>query len=270
MKAVELEHVSFAYPGGFVAVEDVSMSFETGESVAIIGQNGAGKTTTVKMMNNLYQPTSGTVYVNGEDTRKFTTAQVARKVGYVFQNPDDQIFQSMVENEVAYGSKVNGVPKEEAEKWFQLAVQLTGLEGELQTNPYNLPLSIRKFVTIASVIALNPDTIILDEPTAGQDLIGLQRLSDMIRTLRGMGKTIITITHDMDFVIENFERVIVMANKRKVADGNVKEVFWDRDSMEKAALKQPSVCALAERLNLGGEITTEDELVAAVRERRSK
>ncbi len=267
MKSVELVNVSFAYPNGFVAVEDVSMSFEAGESVAIIGQNGAGKTTTVKMMNNLYQPTSGTVFVSGEDTKRFTTAQVARKVGYVFQNPDDQIFQSEVQKEVAYSSKVNKVPKDVAQKWFDFAIELTGLGNQLDENPYNLPLSIRKFVTIASVIALNPDVVILDEPTAGQDLMGINLLSHAIKALKDLGKTVITITHDMDFVTDNFERVIVMANKKKIADGSVKSVFWDASVMEKAALKQPSICALASKLHLPGGIITEDEFIETIKDR---
>jgi energy-coupling factor transport system ATP-binding protein len=267
MKAIELIDVSFAYPGGFVAVEGLNMAFEKGESVAIIGQNGAGKTTTVKMMNNLYQPTTGAVLVNGESTRCFTTAQVARKVGYVFQNPDDQIFQSEVGKEVAYSSKVNKVPPDEAKKWFDIAIELTGLGAALDENPYNLPLSVRKFVTIASVIALNPEVVILDEPTAGQDLMGLRLLANAIRTLKGFGKTVITITHDMDFVVENFERVIVMANKRKVADGNVKDIFWNAETMERSALKQPAICALAGKLNLDGDIITDDELIQAIKER---
>lgn len=265
MKAIEMVNVSFRYPNGFLAVEDVSMSFETGEAAAIIGQNGAGKTTTVKMMNNLYRPTSGTVLVKGKDTKNFTTAQISKNVGYVFQNPDDQIFQSNIEKEIKYTLKANNVPEEEGNKWFELAVGLTGLRDFLGHNPYNMPLSIRKFITIASVIAYNPDVIIMDEPTAGQDLVGLKRLAEIIHTLKGLGKTIITITHDMEFVLENFDRVVVMANKRKVADGTVKEVFWNFEVMEKAALKPPAICELAARAGLPGNITSEEELIEALK-----
>ncbi|WRS28856.1 ABC transporter ATP-binding protein [Oscillospiraceae bacterium MB08-C2-2] len=267
MKVIELQDVSFAYPGGFVAVEQVNMSFEAGESVAIIGQNGAGKTTTVKMMNNLYQPTSGTVLVNGKDTREFTTAQIARKVGYVFQNPDDQLFQSSVEAEITYAPRANKIPEQESKKWIDLATELCDLKDELHTNPYNLPLSVRKFVTIACVIAMNPDVIILDEPTAGQDLHGLSLLAQMIRRLRDLGKTVITITHDMDFVIDNFERVIVMANKHVVRDGDVRELFWDHAVMEAAALKQPPICRLAWELNLGKGIVNQQQLLEALNKR---
>lgn len=270
MKVIELQNVSFSYPNGFTAVEDVSMDFEQGEAVAIIGQNGAGKTTTVKLMNNLYQPTKGTVLVKGEDTKKFTTAQVAKKVGYVFQNPDDQIFQSEVQKEIRYAAKANKIPEKEAKQWFDIGVSLTGLQDSLEENPYNLPLSIRKFVTIASVIAFNPEVIILDEPTAGQDLKGLELLSRLIREIRSMGKTVITITHDMDFVIENFERVIVMANKKKIADGNLKDIFWNKQVLEEAALKQPAICAMASKLGFEDYIITEEELLQAILKRSAQ
>lgn len=266
MNAIELVHASYKYPNGFLAVDDVSMSFKKGESVAIIGQNGAGKTTTVKMMNNLYKPTSGTVLVNDEDTKNFTTAQISKYVGYVFQNPDDQIFQSNIEKEIKYTLKANNVPEEKANKWFKLAVDLTGLKDYLELNPYNMPLSTRKFITIASVIAYNPDVIIMDEPTAGQDSFGLKCLSNIIYTLKDMGKTIITITHDMEFVLENFDRVIVMADKKKIADGNAKDVFWDFEVMKKAALKLPAICELAARTGLAKNIISEDEIIEALKE----
>jgi energy-coupling factor transport system ATP-binding protein len=265
MNQIVLEDVTFKYPNGFAAVENVSIAIEAGESVAIIGQNGAGKTTTVKMMNNLYQPTEGRVLVGGVDTKTLTTAQVARKVGYVFQNPDDQIFLSEVRKEIAYGPKVTGMDQTEAKKWFDIAVELTGLKNSINENPYNLPLSIRKFVTIASVIAMNTDAIILDEPTAGQDLYGLETLGNMIDALKGMGKTIVTITHDMEFVVNKFDRVIVMAHKNKVADGSVRDIFWNREVLKDANLKQSCISGLAHRLGMEGNVMVVDEMVGAVK-----
>ena len=267
MKLIELRDVRFSYPNGFLAVDDVSMSFEAGEAAAIIGQNGAGKTTTVKLMNNLYQPFEGSVLVNGDDTRNFTTAQVARKVGDVFQNPNDQLFQPTVEKEINYSPRVNKMPENEAKKWKDMALDLCGLSDALDVNPYNLPLSVRKFVTIACVIALNTDAIILDEPTAGQDLRGLCLLSEMIRRLTDMGKTVITITHDMEFVTDNFKRVIVMANKKKLADGSACEIFWDGKIMAQAALKQPPMCALANELGLEKGVISQRELLETVKRR---
>jgi energy-coupling factor transport system ATP-binding protein len=250
MDAIRFEHVTFAYDNGFVAVEDVSLTISAGEKVAIIGQNGAGKTTTVKMMNGLLRPKSGKIYVFGEDASKKTTATLSKKVGYVFQNPGDQIFNQTVYAEIAYSLKYLKMDKEEIDRRVMAAAQMCHLADELQTNPYDLPFSIRKFVTIASVVAMDVDVVILDEPTAGQDLLGLLYQKEIIEQLHQMGKTVITISHDMEFVIENFDRIIVMADKKIVGDANKREIFWDFELLEKAALKQPVVAQLAKRLEL--------------------
>ena len=245
MALVEVKNISFSYSNGYQAVDDVSFSIEAGENIAIVGQNGAGKTTTVKMLNGLTKPSSGDVLINGESTKKYTTAQMARKVGYVFQNPDDQIFNSTVYKEIEYGLKKMKVDMEECDRRIKDAAELTGMTQYLETNPYDLPLSMRKFVTIASVIASNCDVMIFDEPTAGQDLDGLNLLSELNRTLTGRGKAIVTITHDMEFVADNYERIIVMCQKKVIADGRTEDVFFQKDIMEKAMLKQPAVVRIA-------------------------
>ncbi len=250
MEAIKFEHVSFAYEHGFVAVDDISFNIQSGEKVAIIGQNGAGKTTTVKMMNGLLRPKSGEITVFGDDASKKTTATLSKKVGYVFQNPGDQIFNQTVYNEIAYSLKYLKMDKTEVERRVNSAAAMCYLSDELQTNPYDLPFSIRKFVTIASVVAMNVDVVILDEPTAGQDLLGLLHQKEIIEQLHQMGKTVVTISHDMEFVIDNFDRIIVMADKKIVGDANKREIFWDFELLDKAALKQPVVSQLAKRLEL--------------------
>ena len=160
MEAIKFEHVSFAYEHGFVAVDDISFNIQSGEKVAIIGQNGAGKTTTVKMMNGLLRPKSGEITVFGDDASKKTTATLSKKVGYVFQNPGDQIFNQTVYNEIAYSLKYLKMDKTEVERRVNSAAAMCYLSDELQTNPYDLPFSIRKFVTIASVVAMNVDVVI--------------------------------------------------------------------------------------------------------------
>ncbi len=251
MSLVEVKNVSFTYPNGFVAVDGVSFNLEKGENIAIVGQNGAGKTTTVKMLNGLTKPTSGDIIVDGKNTRDYTTAQIARTVGYVFQNPDDQIFNNSVYKEIEYGLKRMKLSREERERRIMDAASLTGMEKFLDQNPYDFPLSVRKFVTIASVIASGCEVLIFDEPTAGQDLDGLERLSRLIKELTARGKALITITHDMEFVAENFERLIIMCNKKIVADGRTGEVFYYKDIMEKAKLKQPCVVELSGRIGAG-------------------
>lgn len=250
MALVEVKNISFKYPNGYLAVDDVSFCIEAGENIAIIGQNGAGKTTTVKMLNGLIKPCEGDVFINGESTKQYTTAQMARKVGYVFQNPDDQIFNSTVYKEIEYGLKKMKVPLDECERRIKDAAELTGMDKYLEVNPYDLPLSIRKFVTIASVIASNCDVMIFDEPTAGQDLDGLERLSMLNKILTGRGKAIVTITHDMEFVAENYARVIVMCQKKVIADGRTADIFFEEETMNKAMLKQPALVRIATRIGL--------------------
>ncbi len=250
MSFLEIKGVSFDYPNGFRAVQNVDLSIAKGEKVAIIGQNGAGKTTTVKLMNGLMKPTLGDVFVDGWNTKDYTTAQISRKVGYVFQNPDDQIFHNDVLSEVAFGPKMLGFSKDKIDSLVKLSTALTGIERALKVNPYNLPFSTRKFVTIASVIAMDSEVLIFDEPTAGQDLVGMNILGTVIDKLTEMGKTVITITHDMEFVVNNFDRVIVMANKQVIADSDKQTVFWDHEVLNQAKLKQPYISDLAHNLHM--------------------
>ena len=267
MAYIKMKDVSFEYPGGFLAVDNINIEIEKGENVAIIGQNGAGKTTTVKMMNRLEKPTKGDVMIGDMNTKNFSTAQVSRVVGYVFQNPDDQIFHSTVASEVEFGPKMMKLPPEVIAERVNYALKLTGLEHFRDTNPYDLPLSIRKFVTIASIIAMDTEVVIFDEPTAGQDLRGNRYLSDILRILNQQGKTVITISHDMEFVAANFDRVIVMANKKVVTSGTPKEIFWNFDSLEKAKLKQPYISRLCRELGIEGNIISMDEAVDAIKEK---
>ena len=175
MAEIRLEHVSFTYPGGYTAVEDACLTIPQGQALAILGQNGAGKTTTVKMMNNLTVPTKGNVYVGDKNTRDYTTAQIARQVGYVFQNPDDQIFHATVYAEVEYGPRVSlRLPEDQVKARTKEALKKTGLWKMRNENPFDLPLSIRKFITVAAVLAMDCEAVILDEPTAGQDLYGIE------------------------------------------------------------------------------------------------
>jgi energy-coupling factor transport system ATP-binding protein len=270
MSFLTLNDVTYCYPNGFKAVENVSMSFEKGESVAIIGQNGAGKTTTVKMMNGLIKPTQGDVIIDGLNTKDYTTAQISKKVGYVFQNPDDQIFHEDVKSEIRFGPKNLGFSEQKIEENVMKAAELTGIVPFLNIHPYNLPYSLKKFVTIASVIAMDTDTIILDEPTAGQDSLAIKRLGFIIDSLVREGKTIITITHDMEFVVNNFERVIVMANKRVVEDNHKQEIFWNLGVLEEAMLKQPHISRLSNTLNLNEKVLDINQMIDVLKKTSGK
>jgi len=260
--SIEIKNASFAYPNGFVAVENITMTIADGERVAIVGQNGAGKTTAVKMMNGLNKPSVGDVVIDGINTKDKTTAFIAKTVGYVFQNPDDQIFNQSVRAEIEYMPRYFKLSEKEIADRISYAVELSGIEKYLTINPYDLPYPVRKFVAIASVIASKPKYIILDEPTAGQDKHGLETLSKMIDRLQADGVTVLTITHDMEFAVNNFKRLVVMAHKNIIADGNAKEVFWNEKIVAEARIKKPLIGELAKQLSIEGNILFCDELVA--------
>lgn len=264
MAYIELKDVTFAYPGGHLAVDGVSLAIERGENVAIVGQNGAGKTTAVKLLNALHYPTSGDVLIAGKSTKGQTTAQVSRTVGYVFQNPDDQIFHSTVVAEVEFGPRMMKLPEAKVKELVDYALKITGMKRFREENPYNLPLSVRKFVTIAAIIAMDCDVMIFDEPTAGQDFNGNRRLSRILRELSDKGKTLITISHDMVFVADNFSRVIVMSNKKVILDGTPKEIFWNMPVLEEAMLKQPYVSRICRAIGLSESVTQMDEAVELI------
>jgi energy-coupling factor transport system ATP-binding protein len=270
MSFISLKNVSFEYPGGFRAVDSVTIDIERGENIAIMGRNGAGKTTLVKLCNRLLCPTEGDVFIGGKNTRKHSTAEISRIVGYVFQNPDDQIFNSTVEKEVEFGPKMMKLPDGQIKRQMDDALEITGLSHERNENPYNLPFSRRKFISIAAVIAMNTEAVILDEPAAGQDLAGTRRLRDIIKTLLKRDKTLITISHDMEFAAENFSRLILMADKRVIADGKPEHIFWNFEALQKARLTQPCVSRICRRLDIGGNIIHLDDAVEALMRRAVK
>lgn len=267
MNAIELRDVSFAYPNGFVANEHLNLTIRAGERVAIVGQNGAGKTTAVKLMNGLHKPSSGQVLVNGIDTKEKTTAQIARYVGYVFQNPDDQIFNKDVITEIEYMPRYFKLPDEEIRARAERAIELTGIASYRETNPFDIPYATRKFVSIAAVLATKPDYVILDEPTAGQDLRGVQILSELLDELEKEGVGVITITHDMDFVADNFQRVVAMANKHIIADGDMREIFWNDAVLTESRIRRPQIGEVARELELEGNILFRGELLELLEKR---
>ena len=248
MNQIELVNASFRYKNGFLANENLSLSIKQGEAVAIVGQNGAGKTTAVKMLNGLHIPCQGDVLINGVNTKDKTTAQIASTVGYVFQNPDDQIFNRSVRDEIEYMPRYLKLSENEVAQRVEEAVSLTGIGHYLEHNPFDIPYSTRKFVTIAAVLATRPAYIILDEPTAGQDLSGLETLKHLIQHLCQKKIAVITITHDMEFVADNFNRVVAMAHKHIIMDGLMLDVFAKEDILTECRIKKPQIAQLASKL----------------------
>lgn len=262
MSKIQINDLHFSY----IEAEEVlkGMSFEIDErSTAIIGQNGAGKTTFSKLLKGLLRPTRGEILLNGRNTKDLSVAELAKQIGMVFQNPNDQIFKYQVLDEVMFGPLQIGMDKDAAQKKAMEALETAGLTGLEHTNPYDLGLSLRKLVAIASILAMDTETVILDEPTIAQDYAGKQRIGSIVHKLRNEGKTVITITHDMNFVADHFERAIVFANGCVLRDGATKGVFLQKDVLEEAYLEQPDVMKLCYELGYQESFLSIDEFVRA-------
>ena len=242
-----IEHLKFQYLENVPVLQDVNLTIDQ-RPTAIIGQNGAGKTTLVKLLKGLLKPVGGSIYYGESDMAEKTVAMLAGEIGYVFQNPDDQIFKYHVIDEVMFGPQNIGMTKEQAKEKAVAALKLVGLENLADENPYDLELSERKLVAIASVLAMDTKVLILDEPTIAQDWKGRKIIQKIIRDLSSQGKTVIAILHDMDFVAESFERVIVMAHGKVLADGTKEEVFAKKDVLEQARIDQPYLTKLCQQL----------------------
>lgn len=225
----------------------VSLEIAAGSQIAILGQNGAGKTTLVKQLNGLLKPSQGTVRIGDWDTRAHSIAQLARRVGFVFQNPDDQLFKTQVRDEVAFGPTNLKLDAQEIETRVKRALELCGLEKLQNVHPYDLPPWQRRWVALASVIAMQTPVIVLDEPTTGQDATGLARLAALLADWQKSGVTVIAVTHDVDFAAEQFGELIVMAQGRVIARGGA-DVFKDQSILTRAGLDAPQLMRLAQAL----------------------
>mgnify|MGYP000030376062 CR=1 FL=1 len=264
-KLFEIENLSFGYRPGEPVIKGLNLSLKA-EPTAIIGQNGAGKTTLVKLLKGLLKPETGKILLQGEDISLKTVAKLAGTVGYVFQNPDDQIFKPRVLEEVMVGPLNLGASREEAKEKAREALHMVGLSQAEEENPYDLDLSERKMVAIASVIAMEPGVLILDEPTIAQDAKGREVLGTIIRTLSQKGVFVLAILHDMDFVAEYFERVIVMSHGNVLADGPGRTVFYEKENLKKARLEQPHTTRLCEFLGYEGAFLTAEDIKEKGRE----
>jgi energy-coupling factor transport system ATP-binding protein len=262
---IQISNLNYTYPTGVQALRGVSLAIEAGEQVAIVGQNGAGKTTLVKHLNGLLQPTSGFVKIGEWDTKENSVAKMARRVGYVFQNPDEQLFSKNVEAEVAFGPRNLGMTVEQIERQVKDALAMVELSDKVETNPYDLSPAWRKMVALASVIAMDTDIVIFDEPTTGQDAASIARIANVIKTLRGRGKTVVTITHDIDFCAENFERIIAMSQGQILLDGKANDVLGQDEILATTYVDPPQLTRLGKRLGFKETVRNQDEFLASLR-----
>jgi len=267
MPEISVEGLVHVYPEGDVrALDGIDLRIGPGERVALVGQNGSGKTTLVRHLNGLLRPTSGSVRLDGVDATTMTVAGLARRVGLVFQDPDRQIFSGSVRREVEFGAANIGLSGEARRAAVERALRATGLDGDAGTNPYDLGGARRKLLALASVLAMETPVLVLDEPTTGQDASGVERVRDIVASVADAGRTVVAISHDMRFVAETFERVVVMRAGQVILDGTPQRVFADdaRDVLGSTYLEPPLAALVGHRLGLGST-PTDGELVRALR-----
>ena len=258
---IKVSNLTFAYKkGGHPVLSGLNLEFDE-RSTAIIGQNGAGKTTFVKLLKGLLKPDDGQILIHHFDAKIKTAAEMARTIGLVFQNPNDQIFKRTVLEEVMFGPLNIKMDKHTAEKQAIKALKMVELDDKLEMNPHDLSLSEKKLLCIASVVAMDTDIVIFDEPTIAQDHYGKEKIRQIIQALKDQNKLVMTIIHDMDFVAENFERTIVFNESRVLLDGDTRFVFSQKDILSKAKVEAPGITQLAEKLGIKNTILTVDEFI---------
>ena len=271
---IRFDNVTYAYPAeerDLVAVREVSLTIEDGSFVCICGENGSGKSTLAKLMNGLLQPTAGVVTVDGKTTATEDETElfaIRQKVGMVFQNPDNQMVASIIEDEIAFGPENLGVPREEIGERITYALEAVGMSEHRKHTPYKLSGGQKQRIAIAAVLAMRPEVLVLDESTAMLDPRGRAEVLKVAEDLHRQGITVVLITHFMEEAARA-DRVVVMKDGRVVMDGAPEEIFRDREAIAKYDLELPVADALAASLIEAGlpledKIYGESELAEAI------
>ena len=251
---LEVKNIKYAYNSEYQALKGVSLKVERGEMVALLGKNGAGKSTLFLHLNGIYEPDEGQVFIDGEELKydKKSLLKFRQKVGIVFQNPDDQIFAPTVEEDVAFGPLNLGLSMEEVQDRVEYALARVGMSGFEKKAPHHLSGGQKKRVAIAGILAMKPEIMVLDEPTAGLDPQGVVDLSKLLNELNDEGITIIISTHEVDLVPNYAKRVFVLVDGLLIAEGTPKEIFAKPEILEQANLKVPIVTELFQDLEAEG------------------
>jgi energy-coupling factor transporter ATP-binding protein EcfA2 len=238
----------YRYPDGREALSGVSVAVQDGEFVAVVGQNGSGKTTLAKHFNGLLRATEGTVEVAGQVISNQLTVDLARTVGYCYQNPDHQIFAATVREEIRFGPARLGLAEDEIDRRTEQILEMVGLRGSRDAYPFSLGRGERQKLAVGSVLAIEPQVLIVDEPTTGLDWRGSEAMMSLVDGLNNRGTTVLAITHDMNLVAEHAARVLVMAEGRLVADGTPAEIFSSPEVLAKAHLRPPQAFRISSAL----------------------
>lgn len=252
---VQIEDLVFAY-GDRQVLNRVSLSIHRGEFVALVGENGAGKTTLAKHLNGTLKPSSGQVVVCGVDTRTSSIGQLAAHVGYCYQNPDNQIFSATIQEEIEFGARNLGRRPHDLSAHVKEILEIVGLNKPLDSYPFSLSKGERQKLAVASILAMEPDVMVIDEPTTGLDWRGSIAMMDLMRRLNDRGHTLVMITHDMRLVADYARRVVVMAHGRIVADSEPRTVFASPQALRDAHLQPPQVVRFMQWLESRGVVAS--------------
>lgn len=251
---LEVKNLKYSYNKDYQALKGVSLKIERGQMVALLGKNGAGKSTLFLHLNGIYEPDEGKVFIDGEELKysKKALLKFRQKVGIVFQNPDDQIFAPTVEEDVAFGPLNLGLPMEEVQDRVEEALERVGMSGFEKKAPHHLSGGQKKRVAIAGILAMKPEIMVLDEPTAGLDPQGVEDLSKLLNELNEEGITILISTHEVDLVPNYADKVFVLVDGLLIGEGTPKEIFAQPEILEQANLKVPIVTELFQQLEKDG------------------
>lgn len=266
---IALENLSFSYGSGRKALDGISFAVESGERVALIGHNGSGKTSLVKQLNGLLRPTNGRVSIRQLQTEKMTVASLSRSVALLFQNPDDQISKRKVRDEVAFGPQNLQYEKKRIQLLVDQALTLFKLQDLQDQNPYDLGFSERKRLAMASIIAMDTQIVVFDEPTAGLDSSEIRMLINVLNRLKQQEKTVVIITHDMDFVAEQVERVVCLESGKLRYDGSPKMLFYNQKLLDSCRLLPPQIVRLSDYFQLEKTALTPSELLSKLMDKAS-
>lgn len=263
---IMVHDVDYVYSNGTEALKQVSLNINQGEFVAIMGQNGAGKTTLIRTFNGLIRPTRGSIFIEGENIDSKSIATISKKVGIIFQNPMHQLFSNTLEEEIKFSLKNLNLNKEEIQKKVDQILEQFNLEKYRKRSPLNLSGGESKKLAVASIICRDPDILVFDEPTLGQDAKEIEFFLGLIKNELERGKTVIMVTHNIEFTVEHVPRTILMGGGHIIADGPTQSIFTNEFLVSKSSLIMPQLYLFKQELqkigiNIPKEILGENELI---------
>lgn len=265
---LEFKDVSFSYDTT-ANVQNLNVKVEKGDFIAIIGSNGAGKSTFSKLCNGLLTPTTGDVFVLNKNTRREKVSSLAKHIGFLFQNPDRQICCNTVKEEIAFSLRNNGIPEDEIKRRVKATLEEFGFDGK--TEPFNLSRGQRQRLCLACLIALNPEILILDEPTTGLDYKECMMMMNRIKQLNENGTTVIMVCHDMEVVLDFAKTVVVMNRGQILEQGETRKILADTELLGKARLLQPQIAQVSTMLGYDFTgIFTIDEMISTLKSLKLK